>query len=452
MRERIEEALKRHTADYVEIRIEETTSTGITYRGKELEEVGTTTQLGGSVRAAVNGGWGFVSFNRIVDLPEKVSQAVSQARLVGNEQTQLVEVPPVQDVVHVAMQRDPREVALAEKKQLMDSYVEEIWRTPKIQTSTVRYGDGYRKQYYGNSTGTYIEQERGRVTAHFGVVARDNGNVQQARAGFASSEDYSVVEGHHEEVRETAEKAVGMLAATPPKGGEFMVILDSTLAGVFAHEAFGHLSEADHVYENDKLKEIMVLGRTFGGEFLNITDSGQVRGLTGSFAYDDEGVPTGKQYLIREGELVGRLHSRETAGKMNEAPTGNARAQSYRVPPLVRMRNTAIEPGETPLDDMLAEVKDGVYCKNWYGGQTSMEMFTFSCMEAYAIRDGKLAEPLRGVNLSGNVFTTLENIVAVGNDFAWDPAGGTCGKGGQSAPVGDGSPHVLISKCLVGGQ
>ena len=452
MRERIEEALKRHTADYVEIRIEETTSTGITYRGKELEEVGTTTQLGGSVRAAVNGGWGFVSFNRIVDLPEKVSQAVSQARLVGNEQTQLVAVPPVQDVVQVAMQRDPREVALAEKKQLMDSYVEEIWRTPKIQTSTVRYGDGYRKQYYGNSTGTYIEQERGRVTAHFGVVARDNGNVQQARAGFASSEDYSVVEGHHDEVRETAEKAVGMLAATPPKGGEFMVILDSTLAGVFAHEAFGHLSEADHVYENDKLKEIMVLGRTFGGEFLNITDSGQVRGLTGSFAYDDEGVPTGKQYLIREGELVGRLHSRETAGKMNEAPTGNARAQSYRVPPLVRMRNTAIEPGETPLDDMLAEVKDGVYCKNWYGGQTSMEMFTFSCMEAYAIRDGKLAEPLRGVNLSGNVFTTLENIVAVGNDFAWDPAGGTCGKGGQSAPVGDGSPHVLISKCLVGGQ
>ncbi len=452
MRERIEEALKRHNADYVEIRVEETKSTNITYRGKDLEEVGTTTQLGGCVRAAVNGGWGFVSFNRVEDLGEKVAQAASQARIVGAEKTELADVAPVHDVVHVTMRRDPGAVPLAEKKRLMDSYVEEIWRTPKIQTSTVRYGDSYRKQYFGNSTGAYIEQERGRVTAHFGVVARDNGNVQQARAGFASNEDYGVVEGKHAEVREAAEKAVAMLDATPPKGGEFMVILDSTLAGVFAHEAFGHLSEADHVYENDKLREIMVLGRKFGGEFLNIADSGKVPGLTGSFAYDDEGVPTGKQYLIREGELVGRLHSRETAGKMGETPTGNARAQSYRVPPLVRMRNTAIEPGETPLEDMLAEVKDGVYCKNWYGGQTSMEMFTFSCMEAYAIRDGKLAEPLRGVNLSGNVFTTLENIVAVGNDFAWDPAGGTCGKGGQSAPVGDGSPHVLISKCLVGGQ
>ena len=345
MRERIEDALKQHAADYVEIRIEETRTTGITYRGKDLEEVGTTTQLGGNVRAAVNGGWGFVSFNRIADLRDKVSQAVSQARLVGNEKTELVDVPPVQDVVHVAMQRDPSAVSLAEKKQLMDSYVEEIWRTPKIQTSTVGYGDSYRKQYFGNSTGTYIEQERGRVFARFGVVARDNGNVQQSRAGFASSEDYSVVEDRHEDVREAAEKAVAMLDAQPPKGGEFMVILDSTLAGVFAHEAFGHLSEADHVYENDKLREIMVLGRTFGGKFLNITDSGQVPGLTGSFAFDDEGVPTGKQYLIREGELVGRLHSRETAGKMNEAPTGNARAQSYSVPPLVRMRNTAIEPG-----------------------------------------------------------------------------------------------------------
>ena len=292
MRERIEDALKQHAADYVEIRIEETRTTGITYRGKDLEEVGTTTQLGGNVRAAVNGGWGFVSFNRIADLRDKVSQAVSQARLVGNEKTELVDVPPVQDVVHVAMQRDPWEVSLAEKKQLMDSYVEEIWRTPKIQTSTVGYGDSYRKQYFGNSTGTYIEQERGRVFARFGVVARDNGNVQQSRAGFASSEDYGVVENRHEDVREAAEKAVAMLDAQPPKGGEFMVVLDSTLAGVFAHEAFGHLSEADHVYENDKLREIMVLGRTFGGKFLNITDSGQVPGLTGSFAYDDEGVPT----------------------------------------------------------------------------------------------------------------------------------------------------------------
>ena len=110
MRERIEDALKQHTADYVEIRIEETKSTNITYRGQDLEEVGTTTQLGGCVRAVVNGGWGFVSFNRIADLQEKVDQAVSQARLVGSEKTAMVDVPPVQDVVSVSMQSDPRDV------------------------------------------------------------------------------------------------------------------------------------------------------------------------------------------------------------------------------------------------------------------------------------------------------------------------------------------------------
>jgi len=452
MRDRIEEALRGHGADYVEVRIEESTSTRIAYRGKELEDIGTTTELGGCVRAVVNGGWGFVSFNTIDSLKEKVALAVAQARLVGKEKTMLADVPPVQDVVHLAFKQDPREVPLAEKKRLMDSYVEEIWRTPKIQTSNVVYGDGYRRQYIANSTGTYIEQERGRISAHFSIVARDGSNVQQSRAGFSSSDDYRVVEDKHKEVREAASKAVDMLQAQPPQGGEFMVILDPRLAGVFAHEAFGHLSEADHVYENEKLKEIMVLGRKFGEKLLNIADSAVERGLPGYLPYDDEGSPTGKHYLIREGILVGRLHSRETAGKMGEAPTGNARAQNYRVPPLVRMTNTFIEPGTTSFADMLAEVKEGVYCKNWYGGQTSMEMFTFSCMEAYAIRNGKLAQPLRGVNLSGNVFTTLANIIAVGNDFMWDPAGGTCGKGGQGVPVGDGSPHILIRKCLVGGR
>ena len=185
MRERIEEALKRHTADYVEIRIEETTSTGITYRGKELEEVGTTTQLGGSVRAAVNGGWGFVSFNKHCRLAgQGFSSGQSGPSCRQRKDRTRGMSRPCRTWCRLPCNAIRGEVTLAEKKRLMDSYVEEIWRTPKIQTSTVGYGDGYRKQYYGNSTGTYIEQERGRVFARFGVVARDNGNVQQVPGGF----------------------------------------------------------------------------------------------------------------------------------------------------------------------------------------------------------------------------------------------------------------------------
>jgi TldD protein len=243
-----------------------------------------------------------------------------------------------------------------------------------------------------------------------------------------------------------------LLTAPQAKGGEYTVVLDPVLAGVFVHEAFGHLSESDFVYENDRMREIMVLGKRFGSEKLNIVDSAAEPNLRGSFKYDDEGTRAVKTYLIREGKLVGRLHSRETAARMNEKPTGNARAINYRFPPIVRMTNTYIEPGAASFKDILADVKEGIYARNWYGGVTSMEMFTFSAGEAYMIRNGKIAEALRPVTLTGNVFATLQNIDAIGNDLDMNQGGG-CGKGGQMPlPVSNGSPHIRIRRCLIGGK
>jgi len=137
---------------------------------------------------------------------------------------------------------------------------------------------------------------------------------------------------------------------------------------------------------------------------------------------------------------------------MGEKPTGNARAINYRFPPIVRMTNTFIEPDKVTFEDMLSEIKEGIYAKDWYGGTTSLEMFTFSAGEAYMIRNGKIAEMLRPVVLSGNVFATLANIDAIGNDLEMNQGGG-CGKAGQSPlPVSNGSPHIRISHCLVGGN
>lgn len=174
--------------------------------------------------------------------------------------------------------------------------------------------------------------------------------------------------------------------------------------------------------------------------------------LRGSYKYDDEGMPASKTYLIREGILIGRLHCRETATKMGERPTGNARAINYLFPPIVRMTNTFIEPGTASFEEMLGGIKEGVYVKDWYGGTTSLEMFTFSAGEGYMIRDGKLAELLRPVVLSGNVFVTLGNIDAIGDDLKLNQGGG-CGKAGQSPlPVSNGSPHIRVRSCLVGGR
>jgi len=446
------EALKGFSADYIEARLEESQRSHITYRGKELESVGQATAIGGNVRALVRGGWGFVSFDSLSDLPGRIELAVKQARLVGKEESKLAPVEPVVDIVSSEIDKNPLTISLAEKKQLLDEYNALIWRTPKLQTSIIVYGDSHKKVIFLSSSGSYIEQERSDIALRLTAVATEGSEVQQVGLSIGSRGDFSSIHGLHQQVEQMAKHAVELLSAPQVKGGEYTVVLDPVLAGVFVHEAFGHLSESDFVYENDRLRQIMVLGRKFGSTELNIVDSAAIPGLRGSYKYDDEGVPATKTYLIREGELVGRLHSRETAAKMGEKPTGNARAINYRYPPIVRMTNTYIEPGSASFDQIIGDIKEGVYAKNWFGGTTSMEMFTFSAGETYMIRHGKLAEALRPVVLTGNVFTTLNNIDAIGDDLEMNQGGG-CGKGAQMPlPVSNGSPHIRIRHCLVGGR
>lgn len=452
MRAVLEDALRETQADYVEIRVEEGEVTRLAYRGRELEEISRTRSFGGNVRALVNGGWGFASFNDLTDLRGRVAQAVSQARLVGHEKSKLAEVPVHQEDVDIEIGKDPRAVPVAEKKRLLDEYNEIVWATPRIQTSNLGYGDSYKRVVFASSEGHYIEQARLDVTFYLSATARQDGDVQQATVSMGWRNDYAPIETLHTLVKDTAERAVSLLTAPQAKGGEYTVVLDPVLAGVFCHEAFGHLSESDHVYENPQLRDLMQLGKRFGGPHLNIVDGAAVPGLRGSFKYDDEGTPAQRSYLIREGVLVGRLHSRETAAKMGEQPTGNARAIDYRWPPIVRMTNTFIEPGTLSFNDLIADIKEGIYAKNWYGGTTSMEQFTFSAGEAYMIRNGRVAELLRPVMLTGNLWVTLQNLDAVGNDLVFNQGGG-CGKGGQSPlPVSTGAPHIRILKCLVGGR
>jgi len=442
---------KQYRADYIEARLEESQASYITYRGRELESIGRQIDIGGNVRALVKGGWGFLSFNNLIDLPGRVEMAVRQAQFAGSAESKLAPVEPVVDIVPTK-DKNPVTIPLAEKKQLLDEYNDIIWHTPKIQTSIIGYGDSHKKVTFANSLGSYIEQKRMDITLRLTAIATDGSDVQQVGLSLGSSGDFSLIQGLHQPVEEMAQKAVKLLSAPQIKGGEYTVVVDPVLAGVFVHEAFGHLSEADLVYENERLRQIMTLGKKFGSDQLNIIDSAAMPGLRGSYKYDDEGVPATKTYLIREGKLVGRLHSRETAIKMEEKPTGNARAVNYRYSPIVRMANTYIEPGSASFDDIIGDIKEGVYAKNWYGGTTSMEMFTFSAGEAYMIRNGKLAEMIRPVVLTGNVFTTLNNIDAIGNDLEMNQGGG-CGKGEQvPLPVSNGSPHIRIRHCLVGGR
>jgi len=224
---------------------------------------------------------------------------------------------------------------------------------------------------------------------------------------------------------------------------------------VFIHEAFGHLSEADFVYENPQAREMMTLGRRFGKPVLNVGDNGAAPGLRGTLPFDDEGTATGDTTLIKEGILVGRLHSRETAAAMGERPTGNARAVSFRHAPIVRMTNTyiAAAPGGGSFEDLIGDVKLGVYACGAFGGQTVLENFSFTAAYGRMIRDGQVAELVKDVVLAGNLFQTLDRIDHIGGDFRWNQMGGGCGKAGQfPLPVTEGAPHVRIEEALVGGD
>jgi len=454
VRERMEKALRKSDAEYTEIRIESVTSSWVDFRGEELDSIGSSRTLGGIVRALVKGGWGYVIFNDLSDLETRVREACGSARLVGKGESTLAEVEPVVDEIRASFEKDFRDVPLSEKKSVIEEYNKIILGYhERIETSNVSYTDSFRKVWYGNSEGAYIEDERPDVGVRISATAREGDNVQRGFESIAGGGGFQIIEGLQQKAEVTARRAVDLLSAPPVTGGKYPVIINPRLAGVFAHEAFGHLSESDFVYENERMRELMVLEKRLGPDILNIVDDGTIRGLRGTHKYDDEGVRTGKNYLIKEGILVGRLHSRETAAKMGEQPTGNARAIGYQYQPIVRMTNTYIDRAEAPLEDMIKDVKLGLYALDMVGGQTSMEMFTFSAAYGYMVRHGKIAELVRDVVLTGNVFETLMNIDMIGDTVEWPPAGGGCGKGGQSPlPVGLGGPYVRIQNVVVGGR
>lgn len=453
MEKMIKNALKLAKADYAEVRVHEGVSTGITYVGKELEGIGEKSSFGGCVRALVNGGWGFVAFNDIEHLPKYIEMACEQAKFVGKNKSQLAPIPIINDQTKTTVVNDPAEISLKEKQSLCDKYNTIILSSKQIQTSNVRYLDSHGTVFFANTEGSFIVQETIFCGISLLAMARDGMNVQQAYHSVGDLRGYNNVLKMEQECEKVAKRAVDQLSAKPVNGGKYTVIIDPKLCGVFVHEAFGHLSEADFIYENAQLREIMVLGKRFGSDALSIVDDGTLVGEAGYNKYDSEGTPTQKTYLIKNGILANRLHSRETAAKMNEKPTGNARAISYGNEPIVRMTNTFMEPRNDTFEKMLSEVDDGIYAIGALGGQTNTEMFTFSAEEAYMIRNGQLKEKVRDVVLTGNVFETLMNIDAIGNDLEIYGGMGGCGKGGQSPlRVSDGGPHVRIRNVVIGGR
>ncbi len=451
MKDLINKAINESGADYLEIRIEEWRRLNITYRGKDLDEFSNGHSVGGHIRALVNGGWGTASFTDMNSIPQLCKSAERAARLIANGKFELAPIDVHIEKIVPEMKTDPRDIPVEDKEELVRRYNNIIMSGEKIQSSIVHYSEEILDKALYTSEGTAIEEESVNMSLSATAMAREGSLIQSAHEMDSSALDFNKLTDMDKRIEEVVEKSTSLLKAQPAKPGKFDIVIDPRLTGVFVHEAFGHLSEADFVSQNDNLKDVMKLERQFGTEHLNIIDDGSPRDLPGCSRFDDEGTKTRKNYLIKEGRLVGRLHNRETASRMNEEVSGNARAVNFFYEPVVRMTCTYLDGGDWDRDEMIGDIEKGYYVRNSKGGQTNLEMFTFSGEDAFLIENGEITEQVRDLNLSGNLFETLHQIDAIGSDLEI-MRGGYCGKGEHyPLPVSYGGPHIRIRNIVIGG-
>ncbi|HDH45420.1 MAG TPA: TldD/PmbA family protein, partial [Thermococcus sp.] len=313
------------------------------------------------------------------------------------------------------------------------------------------YGDGIKEQLYFNSLGSEIKTITPRVRLSFSVTAKKNGDMQTYWKIFGGTAGWEIIEKMDLEhwTSFVKEKAKNLLNASLPPSGEFDVIVDPELAGVFIHEALGHAAEGDAVKNGESIFEDK-LGEKIAVEELTVVDDPTLEGKFGSYLYDDEGVKSKRVEIIKNGVLNEYLLDREAAAFFNLEPNGHGRAQNYNYQPLVRMSNTYIEPRGWKFEEMLEEVKNGLYLIGDKGGQVDIAngTFMFGAKEGYIIENGELTKPIRDVALSGKILEVLKNIMAIGRDLKIEFPG-YCGKG-QWVSVDDGGPHIL-TRALVGG-
>jgi len=436
---------------FSDLRYQEYALTTIKGTKREIDTVAVVKKNGGNVRVLSGGAYGTYCFTDVNDVHHAVKEAKFASDLIpGKKQYQHVEVNS--DHVVARPKTDPRTVSIEDKKALVQHYIDLFMDTPEIANLETEYYEQFTDTLILNNRGTDVRQEELIVGINFRITSKRGELTQITRLSFGGGEEYGDLLDQDEVVLEKARQTVALLDAEPVKGGNYDVVLDSDVSGLFIHEAFGHLSEADNLVGNASLSKTMTLGELFATEDFNVIDDPTLSGYPGSYTYDHEGTRAKKTHLIKSGKLAGRLHSLESAYFLNETPTGHARAKNYGFTPIVRMGNIYIDKGRQTLDEMIKSIDNGLYLFGSAGGQTSGETFTFAVQGAYKIEGGELKGLVRDLALTGHLFTTLKNIEMIGDEVNFSKSGG-CGKGGQILiKSGKGSAPIKIKNMGIGGK
>jgi TldD protein len=326
---------------------------------------------------------------------------------------------------------------------------------PRIVQVRASYSEELRRILIAASDGAFASDTQPLCRLNVFVIAKEGANTTRGSAGGGGRSGLDQFTGSKSPeglAREAARGAILQLGAVPAPAGEMQVVLGPGWPGILLHEAVGHGLEAD--FNRKKTSAFSgLIGQSVASPKVTVVDNGTIAGRRGSLNVDDEGSPTQETVLIENGVLRGYLSDKLSSRLMNMPNTGSGRRESYQAIPMPRMTNTYMLSGEDDPEDILRSVRRGLYAVNFGGGQVDITngKFVFSASEAYLIEDGKITAPVRDATLIGNGPQALKYVSMVGNDLKLDEGIGTCGKDGQSVPVGVGMPTIKLDKMTVGG-
>lgn len=445
-----------HGMDDGELFVEYAQSESIVYDDGRIKNASFNTSQGFGLRSVSGEAEGFAHSNTIDETAIKRAADTVSSIVKTNSSQQVPFISnhapkPLYDACNPIT-----EGAFADKVELLgkiDAYVRA--QEPRVkQVSASLFGEVQVIEVM-RAEGERLRDTRPLVRVNVSVVLEHDGRMESgssgagARCGYA---EYIDERAWKKQADEALRRARVNLDSKPAPAGEFPVVLGAGWCGVLLHEAVGHGLEGDFNRKGTSAFSGMI-GQQVAAKGVTVVDDGTLHGRRGSLTIDDEGTPTAYTVLIEDGILKGYMQDRMNARLMGAALTGNGRRESYAHVPLPRMTNTYMLGGDATREEMIQSVSRGIYAANFGGGQVDITSgkFVFSASEAYMIEDGKITHPIRGATLIGNGPEVMKRITAVGNDLSLDDGVGTCGKAGQSVPVGVGQPSLLIESMTVGG-
>lgn len=451
--------------DYADLFFEYQVSASYVLEDERIKSVGRGVTMGLGVRVTKGDATGYaysedLSFERMAHAARTAGQIAS-----GGGAAQPVAIAPITVPDYYPVGKPSIYVPAAEKLALVRS-ADKAARAAdsRIEKVDASFVEQLREVLVVTSDGRMSRDRMPLIRFGVRAVAEDSGKRQTGSSGGGGRYgiDYFVPDPKSGESdlthdgawhgREAARIAIAMLDARDAPAGELPVVLAPGDSGILLHEAVGHGLEAD--FNRKKTSNYSgQLGNMVASELCTVVDDGTVTHSRGAINVDDEGSVGRENVLIENGKLVGYMHDRLSARHFGVDPSGNGRRQSFRCMPMPRMTNTSLRPGPHDPEEIIRSVERGIYAKRFSGGQVNISNgdFVFSLTESYLIENGKLTAPLKGVNLIGNGPEVLRRVSMLGSDFELSDGIWTCGKDGQSVPVGVGTPTVKISEITVGG-